>query len=350
MSATATDNIDLDLRAVPKKPLLQRLFSITATWVLSLDIVLVIVFGIISGGIFFTPRAIESMLLTSTQGLLLALGVAMLLGAGVFDLSVGANLVLSSVVGAMVIKAVAGAPTPEGDYQNLGLAITLGVLASIGTGIAFGLVNGFLIAYLEINSLIATLGTMGIGQGLALLIGGGGDITAVPRQLQENFGQAEVLGIIPLPTIIAIVAAILLFLVLRFTRFGVNTLAIGSWRPAAEGAGIKVKQHILVLTALTGGLAGIAGFIDISRYGSTAITGHATDALAAVTAVVIGGTLLEGGRVSIVGTVWGVLLAVILLTGLIVVGVAAFYQLIAIGVVLIVAVAIDRYRARRRTR
>lgn len=346
---TPTINIDLDLRAVKPKPLYQRVFGITATWVLLLDIALVLLFGVLSSGVFWSPRAVESMLLSGTQGLLLALGVAILIGAGVFDLSVGANLVLSSVVAAQTIKAISGTPAADGSADNVALALTLGFVAAVVTGALFGLVNGILIAYFDINSLIATLGTTGVGTGLALLIAGGGDVASISRDLQRGFGQASI-GFLPLPTTLAIVAALLLALVLRFTRYGTNTLAIGSWRPAAESAGIKVKRHLLSLTALTGVLAGLAGFIDISRYGSTAITSHSTDALAAITAAVIGGTLLQGGKVSIFGTIWGAALAVILLTGLIVIGVPAFYQLMAIGFVLIVAVGIDRYRARRRSR
>jgi ribose transport system permease protein len=345
-----TTTVDPDLRAIQEKPIYIRMFSATATWVFLLNVVLVLVFGALSSGVFWTPRAMEAMLLSGTQGLLLALGVAMLMGAGVFDLSVGSNLVLSSVVAAQVIKAVTGPEGADGSFHNAGLAITLGVVAAVATGIVFGLVNGFIIAYLEVNSLIATLGTMGIGTGVALLAGGGGDVSGITRDLQLGFGQAAVLGFLPMPTLIAIAAAIVLWAILRFTRYGTESLAIGSYRRAAESAGIKVRAHLLSLTALGGALAGIAGFIDISRYGSTAITGHTTDALAAVTAVVLGGTLLEGGRVTILGTIWGAALAVVLLTGLIVIGVPAFYQLIAIGCVLIVAVAIDRYRARRRTR
>ncbi|WP_185740502.1 ABC transporter permease [Homoserinimonas aerilata] len=289
-------------------------------------------------------------MLSSTQALLLALGMAMLLGAGFFDLSLGANLVLSSVVGGLTIKAVTGPKLDDGSFANIGLAITLGVVAAVLTGVLFGLVNGILIAYLDVNSLIATLGTMGIGTGVALLVGGGGDVSGLPRELQKNFGQADFLGFVPLPTLIAIAAAVALWAMLRFTKFGLVTLAIGSSRSATERAGLKVKRHILALAGLAGGLAGVAGFIDISRYGSTAITGHTSDVLGAITAVVIGGTLLEGGRVSIVGAVWGTLLAVILQTGLVVIGVASFYQLIAVGVVLIIAVALDRFRARRRSR
>jgi ribose transport system permease protein len=341
--------LDPDLRSVAQKSLLQRLFSSTGTWVLVLDIALVLFFGIVSNGLFWSPRALESLMLSSTEGLLLALGLAMLLGAGFFDLSLGANLVLSSVIGGLTIKAVLGPVAADGTPPNLALAISLGAIAAVLTGVCFGLFNGWLIAYLEVNSLIATLGTTGIGTGVALVISGGGDVSGLPRQLQQGFGQADLIGI-PLPTLIALAAAIILWAVLRFTGFGIKTLAIGSSRSAADRAGLRVKVQILSLAALAGGLAGVAGFIDISRYGSTAMTGHALDPLAAITAVVIGGTLLEGGKVSIIGAIWGTLLAVILQTGLVVIGVAAFYQLIAVGVVLIVAVALDRFRARRRER
>jgi len=103
---------------------------------------------------------------------------------------------------------------------------------------------------------------------------------------------------------------------------------------------------MLTLMALGGTLAGLAGFLDISRYSSTVVAGHNSDALAAITAAVIGGTILEGGRVSIIGTVMGAGLSVILLGGLTIIAVSSFWQLIIIGVVLVFAIAVDRARAR----
>lgn len=344
MSTTATGNmLDPDLRAVAPPSFLRRLASNTATWVFALDVILIALFGVLSGGRMLSPRAIESILLGSTQALLLALGLAMLLGAGFFDLSLGANLVLSSVVGGLTIKSIL-----SGDPTALISAITAGVVAALLTGAAFGVVNGILIGYFGINSLIATLGTLGIGTGIALLLSGGADVSGLPRDLQTGFGQADIAGI-PLPTVVAILATLLLWAVLRYTSYGTNTLAIGSERSAAIRAGINVNFHVLTLGALAGLLAGIAGFIDIARYGSTAVAGHNQDALTAVTAVVIGGTLLEGGRVNIIGAVWGALLAVILQIGLIVIGVPSYWQLIAVGTVLVVAVGLDRFRSRRRT-
>jgi ribose transport system permease protein len=273
--------------------------------------------------------------------------MAMLLGAGVFDLSLGANLVLSSVVGARVIREIGGTPDAAGHYPHPGWAITLGVLACLLTGIVFGAVNGILIAYCDINSLIASLGTLGIGTGLALVITGGNDVSGLPAALQSGFGLRTI-AFIPEPALVALAAALVLGLIVRYTRFGLRTQAIGSSRTAAERVGLKVRARLLSLAMLGGALAGLAGFIDLAHFGSTSLAGHANDALGAVTAAVIGGTLLQGGRISVIGTVWGAALAVILQGGLVIVGLSSAYQLIAVGVVLVLAVGLDRLSARRR--
>jgi ribose transport system permease protein len=135
---------------------------------------------------------------------------------------------------------------------------------------------------------------------------------------------------------------------MRKTRFGLRTLALGSNQAAAERAGLRVKSHILALTVIGGGMAGFVGFVDLSMYGQTAINGHGLDALAAITAAVIGGAALHGGRISVPGTLWGALLASILLNGLIVIGVQSFWQRVATGAVLILAVALDQLRTHRR--
>jgi ribose transport system permease protein len=339
---------DLDLRAVPKRALARRLLSSTATWVFLIDAILILAFGLISRDhVFWSLASVQSLMLGGTQALLLALGLAMLLGAGVFDLSLGANLVLSSMVGALTVRAITGPFNAEGIYPNLELGILLGFLAAVATGTAFGLFNGFVISMFDVNPHIATLGTMGIGTGLALLLSNGGNIAGLPNQLQTSIGLNMVWGLVPLPALVTIILAVLVHLVLWYTRLGLRSLAMGSSRAAAERAGIKIPQQTMTLTMIAGGLAGLAGFVDIARFGSTAATGHTQDALNAVTAVIIGGTLMMGGRVSIIGAVWGTILSVVLTSGLIIIGVAPFYQLIAVGSVLIIAIAIDRYRTKR---
>jgi ribose transport system permease protein len=345
---TGDDAADDDLRAVPRKGIIRRLFSGTASWVFLIDIVFIVIFAALSAQhAFLSLTNVQSLLLGGTEALLLALGLALLLGAGIIDFSLGANLVLSSVTGGLTIQRVAGSYSGHGNYHEVGLAIVLGFAVSIACGILFGCVNGLVIAYLGINPLIATLGTAGIGTGIALVITNGGDVSGLPPQLQQDIGLKTIADI-PLPAFVAILLAVVVFLMIRFTRFGMRSLAMGSSRAAAERSGIDVRQHALRLTMLAGAFAGLAGFIDIARFGATTTSGHTNDALGALTAVIIGGTLLEGGRVSIIGAIWGTGLAVILQEGLVVIGVQAFYQLIAVGAVLIVAVSVDRFRYRRR--
>jgi ribose transport system permease protein len=329
----------VDTRAVTPKPAWRRVLATRASAILILDVVLFLIFTAIKP-VFASLDSVQTLLLSGTEALLLASGLAMLLGAGIFDLSLGANLVLSSVVGAEVLKAIAPA-SATGTYSNFDLAFIASLAACIATGATYGLVNGLLIAYGRMNALIVTLGTLGIGSGLAYVITGGSDVSPLPAPIQEDFGLRTIADI-PVAAVIAIVIAILLFLVVRFTRFGMRTEAIGSSRLAADRVGIMVPRHLIRLTILAGALAGLAGFVDLSHFASTSLAGHANDALNAVTAVVIGGTLLEGGKISIAGAVWGTGLAVILQGGLVIAGVSSYYQLIAVGAVLILAVGLDK--------
>jgi ribose transport system permease protein len=337
-----------DTRAVAKAPAVTRWLASGGTWVLLLDIALVVVFTAVSANrVFWSLQDFRALMLDGTETLLLALGIAMFLGAGAIDISVGANLVLSSVLGAEVMSHVAGKANAQGNYPHVLGTLVLGFLACVVAGAAYGAVNGVIIAYFRVNSLIATLGTAGIGTGIGLLITGGNDIAGMPSAIQRDFGLFTV-GPIPLPALVALAIAVVLWAVLRTTRYGTRTLAIGSLRLAAERAGLKVPRHLFSLAVLCGLLAGVAGFVDLSHFASTTVNGHTNDALAAITGVVIGGTRLEGGKVSLPGALWGTGLSVVLQGGLVVIGVAPFWQLIAVGTVLIVAVCLDRIRFRRR--
>jgi ribose transport system permease protein len=353
-TAPSPMGIDHDTRATARPSWLRRLFGSNATWVALLDISLVLLFGLLSpGNVFLSIENLQNQLLNGSQALLLALAMTALLGAALFDLSLGANLVVSSVFGAKVIMQTAGvtlSASGVNEFSHPGVGIVLAAVTCLFAGLVFGLVNGLLIAYLNINSLIATLGTLSIGTGLALILTDGSDIGGLPPQIQADFGLAKLFGIIPLPAAVALAAVVIMGLVFRYTEFGTNTLAIGSSSLAAERAGLKVRTQTLKLAGIAGLLAGIAGFISLSEYAATTTQGHLSDPLAAVTAAVIGGTSLAGGRVSILGTIWGTALAGILLGGLVTIGVLSYYQLVAIGSVLIVAVAIDQFRQRGRAR
>jgi len=346
--STSTENKSVDTRAVPAPPLWKRVLKTRATAVLILDLILFVIFTLTSPDhVFATSESLKALFIAATEALLLAVGLTLLLGAGIFDLSLGANLVLSSVAGAMVIKHISPASKDFSQWNHVGQSTALAVIVCILTGAAFGAVNGLLVAYVRINALIATLATLGIGTGIAYVMTSGSDISGLPPVLQEKFGL-HAIGAFPIPALIAIGATLILFIVMRFTRFGMRTLAIGSSEISATRAGIGVPSHLMKLTILAGALAGVAGFIDITRFASTAISGHSNDALNAVTAAVIGGTLLEGGRVSMLGTIWGTGLAVIVQSGLIIAGVSSYYQLIAVGVILVLAVSLDRISSAKR--
>ena len=352
MSATTHQRteVDHDDRGRPAASPVLTWLKTRGAWILLLDLALVALFtGLSDNHVFWSEASAQALLLGMSEILLLALGLTMMLGAGIFDLSLGSNLVLSSAVGALVMHRFQSTPGDATAYGSPWAAILVGLLAAVATGLVFGLVNGVLIAYGGINSLIATLGTMGIGTGVALLLSNGTDVGSLPVALQTDIGLKNV-GPVPIPAFLAIAVALILWGVVRYTRYGMRIRAIGSERASAERAGIRVRRYLLSLTLLGGLLAGLAGFIDLSRFGSTSVSGHNNDALTAVTAAVIGGTLLEGGFISISGAVWGAALGVILQSGLVILGVSSFWQLIVVGAVLLVAVLLDRLTSLHRSR
>jgi ribose transport system permease protein len=218
------------------------------------------------------------------------------------------------------------------------------VPAALLTGMAFGLLNGLLVTKLRINSFIVTLATMGIGLGTTYVITHGTDVPFLPLQLQSGFGINKVGGVVPLPVIVTLCFVAVGWFMLAATRYGMRTLAIGSSREAAERAGVPVDRHLVLLFIQMGLLAGVAGIIDISRFGTTNVAGHTTDNLQAIAAAVIGGTSLFGGVASVGGAIVGTLIPVTLTTGLILMTIDPFYQLIVIGVILLVAVYFQERR------
>ena len=313
-------------------------------------VVLVLIFGILSpDGAFFRVSNLTSMALNVSVAMLLAVGITFVLAAGELDLSIGSNLILSSVVAAKVLVWLSGSPeqVSTGEYPNLALGLVVGAIAGIATGATYGAVNGLLVTRLGISSFIVTLGTLGIGSGIAYVLTNGINVPYVPRVIQTDFGVRKLFDVVPYPMIVVLAIAAVLWYVLRSTRFGLHTLAIGSSREAAERSGIRAPNHVWVLFILMGALAGVAAVLDLTRFATTNIGGHQTTALAAIAAVVIGGTSLFGGRATIAGSMIGSLIPVVLGTGLVIVGVEAFYQLIVVGVILIVAVYIDQRRRKR---
>jgi ribose transport system permease protein len=322
----------------------------TVFWIALIDLALIVAFGLLSKNhVYLTLGNFQNVSLNASQIVLLATGEAFLLGAGMFDISLGATLVLASVVGGRVLVALGGTSvqTSSGLYPHLAVGLIAAVLACLAAGALVGLVNGLVVTRLKVNSLIATLAMLGIATGTADLLAGGSDVTNVPPSLQSDFGSANFLGVVPDPVLLTAAIVAVLWWVLAKSRFGLRTLAIGSARVAATRAGIKVERHECTLFVMVGTLAGLAGFLDLARFATTNISGHTTDALAAIAGAVIGGTSLFGGIASIGGAVIGALLAVLLQTGLVIMNLQAFWQEIVVGIVLILAVHFDTRRRGR---
>ncbi len=301
-------------------------------------LLIVVVFSALRFDSFVSAANIRNIGMAASILLVMAVGATFVIVTAGVDLSVGAVLVFSGVIAAKVMAAMGG--------EGWSAAIA-GILAAAAAGTVWGILNGMLVAYAKIPALVATLGTMGAAQGLSWIIAGE-DLKDVPMALGDTVGVGDVFGI-PMLVIIAAVVTIIGGVWLRSTRFGRHTLAIGSNLAASREMGIPIGKHLVSVYAIAGLLAGIAGILSLARYGSTTISGHATDNLSVIAAVVIGGTSLFGGRGSVFLTAVGVLIPASLENGLIMIGLNTFWRDVMVGIVLILAVYLDQMgRSQRR--
>ena len=189
---------------------------------------------------------------------------------------------------------------------------------------------------------------MGAALGGAYLLSDGNDIRTVPNALIA-LGHGNLGGV---PWLVIITAAMSLVggVVLHMTRFGRHTYLVGSSPEASRRAGIDVSGHLLRLYLLSGLLAGFAAMLSLGRFSTTTLEGHANDPLEAITAVVLGGTSLTGGRGSVIGTVIGVFIPAVLANGFIIMGIEPFWQMVVIGFVVIAAVYADQIKRQARER
>jgi ribose transport system permease protein len=320
---------------------LWRLTAATSTWIFLVLLVIIAVFSVLNFDAFASVFNLRNIMIDASSLLIIAVGMTFVIITSGIDLSVGSVLVFSQVVAAMVMRAM-GAE---------GLTVILvGLMSALLSGAAWGLLNGFLIAKTRMPALIVTLGTLGMAQGAALLLSGGINVRgAVPSELVTTVGIGRLFEI-PYLVLIAVGVTLVGGLALHLTRFGRHTYAIGSNAEAARRAGINVPRHLIKVYALSGLLAGLAGYLQLARFTTTTIEGHGTDNLQAIAAVVIGGTSLFGGTGMMFGTVIGVFIPAILRNGFIIIGVEPFWQQVAVGAVLILAVYADQLKRRARER
>jgi ribose transport system permease protein len=336
-TATTPDETLPDEEVQQRAPWWQRFVTGSSTWIGLILVGLILVFSTLEYDSFVSSSNARNVATDAAVLLVLAVGMTFVIVTAGIDLSVGAVLVFSGVISARLMNAVGG--------DNWG-TILIGLGAALSAGLAWGTLNGFLIAKAKIPALIVTLGTLGMALGGALLITGGVDEREVPFKLIDTIGTGRLFDQIPYLVIIAFTVAIVFAVLLAATRFGRKTYAIGSNEEAARRAGINVDRHLVKVYALAGTLSGLAGFMNLGRFGTTTIGGHNTDNLQAIAAVVIGGTSLFGGVGTVLGSVFGVFIPAVLQNGFVITGVQPFWQQVAVGAVLIGAVYLDQLRRR----
>lgn len=298
-------------------------------------IVLLVLFAVFAlvGRNFLTADNLVNIAMQSTILLLLALPMTLIILTEGLDLSMGAVLTLCNVVLAMVA------------VKTGGLAAALA--AALAVGLVFGLLNGTLVAQLGIPPFVATLGTLGVAQGLALVVTDGQSVVGIPDAVQQ-MNSGLWFGVLPPPIAIAALAYVAMHLLLYHTRFGAYVFALGGNREALALAGINARSYLIAIYVLGGLMAGVAALLLTARINS----GHPTAAIGmefdAIAAVAVGGTSFERGRGWLFGTVLGVLAVGVLRNGLNLMSVPSSVQVSAIGVLVIVVLLIDAFRGDRR--
>jgi ribose transport system permease protein len=296
--------------------------------------------------------------------LIMALGQTFVIISGGIDLSTGYVMGLVSVVAALVMSRV-------GATQPLWVTVLAGLMAGLVTGLVPGLINGFLIARLAVPPFIVTLGMLGIARGVGFLLSGGQPVSIAVDGLGQlgngyvayyhpatglSFLQqpAELSGvqlremtrILPYPLLFAILLIFVCSFVLAQTRFGQHTYAVGGNKEAALRAGIPVERHTIRVYVLSSLLAALAGVLYTLRFTNGAANAGDPLLLDSIAAVVIGGASLFGGAGTIVGTLIGALIIAFIQNGLVILAINPFWQFVAVGVVIILAVLVDQVKAR----
>jgi len=299
---------------------------------------IIVILSILSPREFLTPENFFNVFRRSSVNGIIAVGATAIIISGGIDLSVGSMLALAGMLGAWTMQKIGG------DTLTVH-AMILGTFVGIVTGTFCGLANGLLITRLKLPPFIVTLGTMSAFRGIAYVMNDGQPYN-VPTY--SYLGNGEAAGI-SISVIIAAGIMALASLVLRYTSLGRYTYAIGSNREAAFHAGVKVDRNLTAIYTLGGLLVGVAAMIATSRTISAQPTAGLGLELDIIAAVVIGGASLSGGRGTIIGTVVGTLLIGFLRNGCTLLRISTNVQLIVIGAIIIIAVAVDQM-ARNRAR
>jgi ribose transport system permease protein len=323
-------------KALAEPGILRRLVGSRESGVLVALIILGILMSFLSPYFLKTNNLFNVLRGMSTIGIM-AIGMTMVIVSGGIDLSVGSLAAVSAMFAARLMT-----------YNNLNP--WLSVLAGLGMGLLLGAVNGIIITKVNVNPFITTLGMLSIGRGLTYLIATGlqGTVASnIPmRNESVNFLGSGYIGVVPFPVIEMVVLVIIFSLFLNQVVLGRQIYAVGSNEQAARLSGVNVGRVRLFVYTITGGFCALAGIMNAGLL-STAATNLGVGAeLDVIAAVVIGGASLMGGEGTILGAVIGAAIMAVIRNAFVLLKLPIYTQTVAIGVVIILAVAMDQLRKR----
>ena len=272
---------------------------------------------------------------------LIALGMTFVILTAGIDLSVGSLLAFCGMVAAVVAKGGTANTLSLSSNAGAGYGWAAALLAAVGVGTVAGLVQGLVITRLRVPPFVVTLGGLTIFRGLTLTLSGGGPISGFTPAMRW-FGTGLV-GPVPVPVVIFGLAALLCHVVLRYTRFGRAVYSVGGNAEAARLSGVRVDRVLVSVYMIVGFFSGLAAFVLSARLNSAEAVAGMGYELTVISAVVIGGTSLFGGIGGVGGTVVGATLIGVLVNGLVLNNVSSYTQQVTIGLILIAAVAFDRW-------
>jgi len=281
-----------------------------------------------SSSVFLSAANLTNIGRQSAVVALVSVGMTLVIISGGIDLSVGSVVGLSGTLGAAAITQFHMSPIG-------------GALMGLAVGTIIGAINGTFVAFLRVPAIITTLATLSIARGIALQSTNGRPISGLTASF-AFLGRGDILNV-PAAFVFAVIIYIIGTLVLGFTATGKHVVGIGGNEEAARLAGLKVKNYRLATYMVTGLISSFAGLVLMSRLGSGQPTAGAGLELNSIAAVVLGGTRISGGQGTLIGTFLGALLITVLGNGLDLLNIGSFYQLVFVGIVLLLAVTVSKF-------
>src|SRR5438270_538340 len=343
----------------PTKATLRALDIVSIGWSWLFLFVLIIFFSFTGQG-FLNVYNFQTIGADMALVLIMALGQTFVILSGGIDLSVGFVMGMASVAAALVMNRLGGS-------APLLFVVLAGLAVGLGVGFIPGLVNGLIIARLRVPPFIVTLGMYGIARGAGFILSGGQPVSIqtngigqigngyllyllpdgrvsffhLPSNLQ-GVRPSQIIQVLPFPLIFLVIVVLICAWLLWQTRFGRHTYAVGGSEEASRRAGVPVVRHTILIYVLSAFMASLAGVVYTLRFSNGAADVGDPLLLTSIAAVIIGGASLLGGEGTIIGTVIGALIIAIIQNGLIFLGINPFWQFIAVGAVIILAVLVDQ--------